>query len=54
VAAAVEVRLQGGIEVDRAGGFAGLGCLPRHDTCSRLGDARALFRVVMRASPLQG
>jgi hypothetical protein len=53
VAAAVEVRLQGGIEIDRPGGFAGLGSLPRHDTWSRLGDARALFRVVMRASPLQ-
>jgi hypothetical protein len=53
MAAAIEVRLQSGVEIDRAGGFADLGSLPRHGAWPRLGDARALFRVVMRPSPLQ-
>ena len=43
VASSVEVRLQGGVEVGGARGFAGLGCWQRHDTWSRLTDTRALL-----------
>jgi hypothetical protein len=34
VAAPIKVRHQGGVEGNRARGFAGLGCSHRHHTCS--------------------